>query len=1004
MTEAGPKQRGEAQGRAEDRAQGRSRPPGAIATLVTLCVPFLLVLQATRFPGSVELAHYLPLHSFFEIFAIAVATLIFAIGWHAHTDETPPALLVLSTAFLGVALLDFGHLLSYAGMPDFVTPSGPEKAIAFWLAARLMAALALLMAAVLPWRKGSATLRYPLIGGVLLATAAVFWVVLWHPDLMPRTYVAGDGLTSLKVAAEYVLVLLYAGAALIFHRRRRGAHALDVRRLVIAAIAIAISELCFTLYLSVYDLANVAGHVYKVIGYWYLYRAVFVTAVHHPYDALHRSQRDLWREKEQARVTLLSIGDGLIATDTAGRVTLMNPVAERLTGWTVSESAGRPVAEVFDIENAETGERVPVPVQQVLENGEMVGLANHTVLVARGGTRSHIADMASPIRDRDGALHGVVMVFQDVTETYAGREALKDSLSLNTGILESAACGIIATTLDGVVRVFNREAERIFGYRSAEMVGTTDLPRLYDQDELRAHAKGLAMELDRPVQPDFAALVTRTRCSGRPEPSEWTGLRKDGARISVSTVTSVLRDSGGAVRGYLTVVMDVTERKRAEREIEKLAYYDPLTNLPNRRLLLEHLDVHLRAARQGGRCGALMFLDLDDFKGLNDARGHIVGDTLLRELAARLTATLRKGDLVSRLSGDEFVILLPDLGATREEATAIAWRVAEKLRLAVTQPFQLDRCEHSIFASIGLTVFPKTPDESVEDLLKQADTAMYAAKDGGRNTVRDYDPAMLIDAQARLLLQQDLRKAVDAGEFTLFLQPQTRADGTLVAAEALIRWQHPQRGFVAPGAFIAVAEDSGLILPLGDWVLMEACHVLRRLADAGSDCHLSVNISPRQFRQQTFCAGVIAALRTTRTDPGRLTLEITEGIAVGDCADTVAKMSELAAFGISFSLDDFGTGFSSLSYLTRLPVGEIKIDRSFVQDVDRNSHNAVLVETMLSIASRLGLKAVAEGVETVAERDFLEDRGCTIFQGYYFDRPMPVEDFITKYAKEPAHA
>lgn len=1004
MTSTGPAKTG--------ALQGRTKPPGAIATLIILSIPFLLVLQAARLPGSMEIAHYLPLHTFFETFAIAVAALIFAIGWHSHTAETPPALLALSTGFLGVALLDFGHLLSYAGMPDFVTPSGPEKAIAFWLGARLMAAIALLMAATLPWRPGSAALRYPLIVGVLLATAALFVAILWYPDLLPRTYLPDQGLTPLKVTAEYALVLLYAGAALIFHRRRRETRTLDVHRLVIAAVAIAISEMCFTLYLSVYDLANVAGHIYKVIGYWYLYRAVFVTAVHHPYDALHSSQRDLWREKEQARVTLLSIGDGLIATDTAGHVALMNPVAERLTGWTVAEAVGRPVAEVFDIENAETGQRVPVPVQQVLENGQMVGLANHTVLVTRDGSRSHIADMASPIRDHDGALHGVVMVFQDVTETYASREALKDSLSLNTGILESAACGIIATTLDGVVRVFNREAERIFGYPSEEIVGSTDLPRLYDQDELRAHADILSTELGRPVRAGFDALVARTRDCGQPEPGEWTGLRRDGARISVSTLTSMLRDSGGSVRGYLTVVMDVTERKRTERQIEKLAYYDPLTDLPNRRLLLEYLDGHLRAARQTGRYGALMFLDLDDFKGLNDARGHIVGDMLLRELAARLNATLRKGDLVSRLSGDEFVILLPDLGATADEVAEIARRVAEKLRLAVAQPFQLDRCEHCIFASIGLTVFPKSPDESVEDLLKQADTAMYAAKDGGRNTIRDYDPTMLVDAQARLLLQQDLRKAVDAGEFTLFLQPQTRADGTLVAAEALIRWQHPQRGFVAPGAFIAVAEESGLILPLGDWILLEACHVLRRLADAGSDCHLSVNISPRQFRQQTFCAGVIAALRATRTDPRRLTLEITEGIAVSDCADTVAKMSELAAFGIAFSLDDFGTGFSSLSYLKQLPVGEIKIDRSFVQDVDRNSHNAVLVETMLSIASRLGLKAVAEGVETAAERDFLEDRGCTIFQGYYFDRPMPVEDFIRKYVtkseltamEEPAHA
>ncbi|WP_109109564.1 MASE3 domain-containing protein [Azospirillum sp. TSO35-2] len=975
----------------------KSQPLGVFRSLVALTVPFLLVLYASGLPGSVELAQYLPLHTFFETFAIAVAALIFAIGWNAYAEENTPALLALSTGFLGVALLDFGHLLSYAGMPAFVTPSGPEKAIVFWLAARLMAALALLAAALLPWDAGSSRLRRPLLGIVLLTTAAVYWAALWHPDHLPRTFIEGQGLTTTKLVAEYILVLLYAAAALTLHRRSRRPTTLDVGRLIVAAVAIAIGELCFTLYFSVYDLSNVAGHVYKVIGYWYLYRAVFVTSVHRPYDALHRSQRDLWREKERARVTLLSIGDGLIATDTAGRVTLMNPVAERLTGWNSAEAAGRPVADVFLIENAESGERVEVPVRQVLLHGELVGLANHTVLVARDGRRSHIADMATPIRDHDGRLHGVVLVFQDVTETYNSREALKESLSLNKGILESAACGIIATTLDGALRVFNREAERIFGYSAAETLGRPILPQLHDADELRVHAGRLTVELGRPVQSGFDALVARTRDSGEPDHREWTGIRKDGTRIAVSMVISVLRDSGGAVRGYLAVVMDITERKRAERQIETLAYYDPLTNLPNRRLLLETLGRHLREAQRAGCWGALMCLGLDDFKRLNDARGHAAGDILLRELADRLTGTLRPGDMAGRLSGDQFVILLPDLGTDRAEAQATARRTAETIRRAVAQPFHLDRWEHSIFASIGVTVFPKTATETVEDLLKQADTAMYAAKDAGRNTICPYDPAMLVDAESRLRLQQDLRKAVQAGEFTLFLQPQTRADGTLVAAEALVRWMHPQRGLVAPGAFIAVAEESGLILPLGDWVLTEACHVLRRLADSGIGCKLSVNISPRQFRQPGFCADVIAAVEATGIDPRRLTLEITEGIAIEDCATTVAKMATLSAFGISFSLDDFGTGFSSLSYLQQLPVTEIKIDRSFVQDVAGNSHNAALVEMILSIAGRLGLETVAEGVETAAERDFLHDRGCAIFQGYYFDRPMPVDDFVGKY-------
>lgn len=969
-------------------------------TLAFLLAPLVLVLYFPTVAGSVEILYYLPLHTLFETFAIAVAILVFAIGWNSYTQQTTPALLALSTGFLGVALLDFGHLLSYAGMPDFVTSSGPEKAIAFWLAARFIAAVALLAAALLSWKpEASDTRRYPLIGATLLAVAAVYGVTLWFPDTLPRTFIPGQGLTTTKLYAEYALVLLYGGAALAFHWRRRRPSTLDVPRLIVAAVAIAISELCFTLYFSVYDLSNATGHVYKVIGYWYLYRAIFVTSVHHPYDALNRSQWELWAEKERMRVTLLSIGDGLIATDTDGRVTLMNRASERLTGWTMAEALGKPVSDVFAIESAESGQAVGVPVEQVLRDGQIVGLANHTVLVSRDGRRSHIADTAAPIRDRNGALHGVVLIFQDVTETYNSREALKDSLSLNKGVLESAACGVIATSLDGVVRVFNREAEEITGYSAKEMLEqpASALLRLHDAEELRVQAERMSQALQRPIKPDFELFVAATRENGLPEQREWTCVRKDGARRLVSLVVSVLRDSGGVVRGYLAIMLDVTEKKRAERQIERLAYYDPLTDLPNRRLLLESLGQALRTGRRTGRVGALLFLDLDHFKNLNDARGHTAGDALLRQLAQRLSGVLRKGEMVSRLSGDEFVILLPDLGADQTEAASAAHQVADKLRLAVALPFHLDQQDYSLFASVGLTVFPKTPVETVDDILIQADSAMYAAKDSGRNSVREFDPLMRAEAEARLRLEQDLRKAVEGGEFTLFLQPQTTADGALIAAEALVRWNHPTRGLVAPGAFIAVAENSGLILPLGDWILAEACRILRRLEDAGSSCHLSVNISPRQFRQSNFCETVIDIMNRTRVNPRRLTLEITEGIAIDDVHDTVAKMRELSACGVSFSLDDFGTGFSSLSYLKQLPVSELKIDRSFIQDVDGNSHNAELVEMILGIADRLGLRTVAEGVETAEDRDFLKERGCAVFQGYYFSRPIPVDVFFQTY-------
>ncbi len=974
-------------------------------TLTFLLAPLILVLYFPVIVGSVEILYYLPLHTLFETFSIAVSVLVFAIGWNSYTQQTTPGLLALSSGFLGVALLDFGHLLSYAGMPDFVTPSGPEKAIDFWLAARFIAAISLLAAALLPWTPQlSEARRYPLIGATLLATAAVYGVTLWFQETLPHTFIPGQGLTPIKIYAEFVLVLLYGGAALAFHWRRRRPSTLDAPRLVVAAVAIAISELCFTLYFSVYDLSNAAGHVYKVIGYWYLYRAIFVTSVHYPYDALNQSQWDLWAEKERMRVTLLSIGDGLIATDTDGRVTLMNRASERLTGWTMAEAQGKPVSDVFAIESVETGQAVDVPVEQVLRDGQIVGLANHTVLVSRDGRRSHIADTAAPIRDRNGALHGVVLIFQDVTETYNSREALKESLSLTKGVLESAACGVIATSLDGVVRVFNREAEQITGYSAGEMLEqpSSTLLRLHDAEELRDQAEQLSRALQRPIKPDFELFVATARNSGVPEQREWTCVRKDGVRRSVSLVVSMLRDSGGVVRGYLAIMLDVTEKRRAERQIERLAYYDPLTDLPNRRLLLESLGQALQTARRAERHGALLFLDLDHFKNLNDARGHTAGDTLLRELAQRLRGVLRKGEMVSRLSGDEFVVLLPDLGADQTEAASIARQVADKLRLAVALPFRLDQQDYSLFASVGLTVFPKTAVETVDDILIQADSAMYAAKDGGRNSVREFDPQMRSEAESRLRLEQDLRKAVENDEFTLFLQPQTTADGALVAAEALVRWNHPTRGLVAPAQFIGVAENSGLILPLGDWILTEACRILRRLEDAGSPCCLSVNISPRQFRQKSFCATVTAIVNLTRVNPRRLTLEITEGIAIDDVHDTVAKMRELSACGVSFSLDDFGTGYSSLSYLKRLPVSELKIDRSFIQDVDGNSHNAALVDMILSIADRLGLRTVAEGVETAGDRDFLKERGCAIFQGYYFSRPIPVDAFFRAYAPPAA--
>ena len=468
--------------------------------------------------------------------------------------------------------------------------------------------------------------------------------------------------------------------------------------------------------------------------------------------------------------------------------------------------------------------------------------------------------------------------------------------------------------------------------------------------------------------------------------------RPDGSLHWISVSGVPVFDEHGALRGYRGVGRDVTERKQAELQIEHLAFYDPLTGLPNRRLLVDRLQHATAAARRAGSQGALLFIDLDNFKDLNDTLGHDVGDQLLQQVARRLTGCVRESDTVARFGGDEFVVLLEGLSAEPGVASSEATLVACQISTTLAKSFELGDGAYHSTPSIGIALFGSKPC-SVDELLKQADLAMYEAKAAGRNTQRFFDPDMQAAVNARAVLEAELRRGLHERELVLYYQPVVDGKGRLLGAEALVRWKHPRRGLVSPNEFIPLAEQTGLILQLGQWVIEAACAQLVAWSRSPLTRQfvLSVNVSVRQFRQPNFAEQVLGALQATGANPERLKLELTESLMLADVEDIIARMERLRVFGVTFSLDDFGTGYSSLSYLKRLPLDQLKIDKGFIRDLQTDPNDAAIVRTILALAASLDLAVVAEGVETTGQLEFLQRHGCTAYQGHLFGRPMPAE-------------
>ncbi len=441
---------------------------------------------------------------------------------------------------------------------------------------------------------------------------------------------------------------------------------------------------------------------------------------------------------------------------------------------------------------------------------------------------------------------------------------------------------------------------------------------------------------------------------------------------------------------------DITERKQAEARIEYLAYFDALTELPNRRLLLDRLEQNISRARRYDHFGAMLFLDLDRFKHINDSLGHPIGDALLKEVARRMSLGMRSEDTVSRLGGDEFVMLLSELGEDAINAATMAKQKAEQIQKALAEKYHIMGHELHITPSIGVAMFPSTDEayETGNDILRHADTAMYRAKDDGRDTIRFFLPSMQAAADRRLEIEKELRYALEKNEMSLYFQPQVDDAGKLLGAETLARWKHSSKGFISPNTFIPVAEATGLILPIGEWILRNACEHLKKWTDADLPIqHLAVNVSPRQFRQPDFISQVCNILEETGADPSMLGLELTEGMVIDNISDAIEKMQALKQLGIELSIDDFGTGYSSLAYLKRMPLDILKIDQSFVRDIESDANDAAIVDTIISMAHHLDLRVIAEGVETEFELNFLTEKGCRAYQGFYFSKPLPADQF-----------
>ena len=646
--------------------------------------------------------------------------------------------------------------------------------------------------------------------------------------------------------------------------------------------------------------------------------------------------------------------DPLVTISAEGKITDVNTATERVTGVKRTSLIDSDFANYFtDPEEARNG------YQQVFSQG-------------------YVTDYPLAIRHVSGKVTDVLYnasVYYNAAGEVAGVfAAARDAeLALTATIFESQE-GMFITDATGVIRRINKAFTEITNYTAEDAIG-----QKFELLRTDVH--------DQAFYTNKWEIINNTGMWA----GETMGKRKNGDIYPQHLSVTAVKDIKGIVTNYVATLTDITKSKAASDEIKNLAFYDTLTQLPNRRMLMDRLK---QALSSRSRSGAVLFLDLDQFKSLNDTLGHDMGDVLLQQVASRLSNCLRVGDTVARLGGDEFVVLIEDLSETRVEAATQTETIAEKLLNALNLPYQLGTYEHRSTASIGATLFSDN-ETGLDTIIKQADIAMYQAKKEGRNTIRFYDPKMQEVISNRVDMERELRQAIEQQQFQLYYQIQVDSSGNPLGAEALIRWQHPERNMISPVQFIPLAEETGLILPIGQWVLETACAQLAVWQKKAHSKHLmlSVNVSAKQLNQANFVTQVQETIQHHAIDSTKLHLELTESMLVKDIDSIINKMNALSKIGVRFSLDDFGTGYSSLLYLKKLPLSQLKIDQSFVREIVVDESDLTIVSTIIAMAHSLNLGVIAEGVETEEQRQLLIDNDCLQFQGYLFGKPVPIDEF-----------
>jgi diguanylate cyclase (GGDEF)-like protein/PAS domain S-box-containing protein len=938
------------------------KTPMKLATRTVLF--FVTIFFLSFFSSAVYeikgISSYLPLHTLFELISIIISAMIFGTAWVRIADnKNIRNYIILACSFLAVAILDFFHVFSFPGMPEIITPSGPEKTINFWLMARYFSALSLLLVSLLSWQTiATRLMHWTILSFALLLVSILVSLGLFFPEIIPSTYI-DEGLTSFKIISEYSIAGLYLAVGIRLLYLMRATQPYDVVNLFIAVCLMAMSEIFFTLYSNMTDIFNFLGHGYKIIAYSYIYKSIFITSIVKPYQELSKSRnllstiieaipmRVFWKDKN-----LSYLGCNTPFANDAG---LKTP--DEIINKDDKDLPWRDLAASYQFDD-----------KLVIETGK-AKLNYEEIQSTPNGETMILRTSKSPIHSHDNSVIGMVGIYEDITAWSHSQEKIKLAASVFTNAREN----IIITDTAGIIIDVNNSFTTTTGYSYEEAIGQN--PRVLKSGR---------------QLPDFYVDMWQALLKNGHWYGELWNRRKNGEVYAEMKTITAVHDQQGVTTHYVSLGSDITPMKEYQHQIEHIAHYDVLTDLPNRVLLADRLTQAMLQCNRHEQSLAVVFLDLDGFKLINDTHGHDKGDEMLIALSLLMKEALREGDSLARIGGDEFVAVLTDLTSVED-----CEPVLDRLLLAASAPVKISDLVLKVSASIGVTLYPQD-NVDADLLMRHADQAMYVAKGAGKNCYHLFDTVQDKAVKDQRESLEAIRNALDNQQFVLYYQPKVNMlSGMVTGTEALIRWQHPERGLLNPIEFLPIIENNPMMIEMGEWVIDTALAQISQWQKMGLNIPVktSVNIAAVQLQQPDFTKRLTTVLSAhSDVEPHYLELEVLETSALKDLTHVSKTMNDCIALGVNFALDDFGTGYSSLTHLRRLPANMIKIDQTFVRDMLDDVDDLAIVEGVIALAKSFKRDVIAEGVESIEHGTALLKLGCELAQGYGIARPMPASD------------